>query len=132
MRVDGVVPFSVELVSADVCHSQLGVAYFDAFWVLVQIDLSVYFQSCFRGCRRDEIEDGLETGQRLAFPVHADETEKPMFDLVPFAGAGRKMRHHNGDLNFITKILELVFQRRNRLPLLPPPSAVIINWVAWG
>ena len=91
MRVDGVVPFSVELVSADVCHSQLGVAYFDSFWVLVQIDLSVYFQSCFRCCRGNEIKDGFKTGERLAFPVHTDEAEKPMFDLVPFAGARRKM-----------------------------------------
>ena len=57
-----------------------------------------------------------------------------MFNLVPFAGARRKVTDGNRKTRFIRKLLRELcefdnsnFQSRNREPLLPPPSAVMSN-----
>ena len=43
------------------------------------------------GCAADQIDHDLPTDQRPASPVGGDVAEHAMFNLVPFAGAGREV-----------------------------------------
>jgi len=43
----------------------------------------------------DQIDDGLVADQRSCPPVLRDEGKHAVFDLVPLAGSGRKMRYLN-------------------------------------
>lgn len=43
----------------------------------------------------DQIDDGLVAYQRGCSPVLRDEGKHAVFDLVPLAGSGRKMRYLN-------------------------------------
>lgn len=44
----------------------------------------------------DELDDGAEVGEGPASPVHRDEREEAVLDLVPLRSAGRVVAH--GDL----------------------------------
>ena len=79
----------------------------------------------------DQVDDHLVAHQRPAAPVLGDEAEQPMLDLVPLAGARREVADRERQSR----------ARRPgpaappstaamRLPLLPPPSAVISNSLA--
>src|SRR5262249_6973657 len=41
----------------------------------------------------NEVDDGFMAQQRSASPILGDETEQPVLNLVPFAGAWRKMTY---------------------------------------
>ena len=40
-----------------------------------------------------QVDHGLVADQRSCPPILRDEREHPVFDLVPLAGSGRKMRY---------------------------------------
>ena len=56
-----------------------------------------------RGGRRrgNELHDDFVGDEGLAPPVLADEREEAVFDLVPFAGAGREMTHGDRQPQFV-------------------------------
>src|SRR5690242_16758578 len=91
VRRDGIVPLAVEIVARDVDRLHLSFSDLEAFGVEVSIDFSANFETCFGARRADELNDDLMTDQRLAPPVHGDEGEQAMLDLVPFAGARRQV-----------------------------------------
>ena len=64
----------------------------------------------------NEIDGGAIVRQRLTSPVHRDEGEQAMLDLVPLARAGRKVTHRNRQSLFRCEGLQLS---------LPPLSAQI-------
>ena len=78
------IPFDTEV-------SDLLVRDLDAQRIEIRIDLRTHLQARLGGGSRDEIDDDLMADQRLASPVLTDEREQPVFDLVPFTGAGRQM-----------------------------------------
>src|SRR4051794_9110134 len=45
--------------------------------------------------------------ERLRLPVHRDEREQPVLDLVPLRGARRQMVHGDLDAEFVGKTLQL-------------------------
>src|ERR1700730_1450808 len=47
--------------------------------------------------------------KRLAAPIRGDEREQPVFNLVPFAGARRKVTNGNRKARFIRELLQLQF-----------------------
>jgi hypothetical protein len=51
----------------------------------------LYGQAGAGGGRGDEFNDGLVAFQWPAAPVHRDVAQESVFDLVPFAGAGREV-----------------------------------------
>ena len=61
------------------------------------------------GCT-DEIEHGVDVGERLASPVSADLAEQAVFDRVPLGSAGRVMTHGHGEAEAVANpILEIFF-----------------------
>ena len=68
---------------------------FASFFVLAGVEFGVDLQAGLGGGVADEVDDDFVGLQRFAAPVAGDMAEQPMFDLVPLAGAGRKM----ADLN---------------------------------
>ena len=115
--MERVVPFTVEFVSADIKHSHLGVAHFDPLRIRVVIDFSSYGEPASCGRRGDQIHDSLEAGKRCASPVHTDETEQAVLNLVPFAGTRREMGDGDRNPDLIAEVLELCFPE-------PDPAAV--------
>src|SRR2546427_2093953 len=57
----------------------------------------------------DEVHDGLETDERPPLPVHADEGEEPMLDLVPLARSRRVVTDRNRHPHLIRELLEMKF-----------------------
>ena len=55
----------------------------------------------------DQIDDDAIADQRLGTPVHADEREQAMLDLVPFAGAGWQMMDSDLNAEFVGQSLQL-------------------------
>ena len=69
----------------------LRIAYSNTGFVLVRVQMRLDGQASLRRCTAYQIHDCLETSQRLAAPVLGYKAEQAMFNLVPFARAGRKM-----------------------------------------
>ena len=68
-----------------------------------------------RGSRvANERDYRLECLERTTTPILGDVTEETMLDLVPFAGAGRKVRHVDGQLKIISRRCSPAFQARDR------------------
>ena len=68
-RLDFVVPVAMEVITADLHLGKFLVSDFDAGLVGFGIQLGMNLQSCFGGCRRNQIDDCLETAKRLSAPV---------------------------------------------------------------
>ena len=54
----------------------------------------------------DQIDDDTVADQRRGLPVHRDEREQPMLDLVPFARPRRQVVHDNVDAKFEGKTMD--------------------------
>ena len=62
-------------------------------------------------CMAGQIDNDVQTRQRLSFPVHRNVVEQAMFDLVPFARARREMTPMNRQAAFIGKLLQAKFPK---------------------
>ena len=67
------------------------VGYFDSRRVDTVINLGMDLQPFLGRGSRNQAHDHLQTGERLAAPVFADEGKQAMLDFVPFAGSGWKV-----------------------------------------
>jgi hypothetical protein len=76
-------------VALDVDGRGLGIRDFDLRRVPVFVQVRVDLQTGACGGRRDQVDDRLIAGQRLAAPVDRDEAEQAVLDPVPLAGARR-------------------------------------------
>src|SRR5437667_1442259 len=70
-----------------------------------------------RGGGADQVHHRLEAYQGFSFPVHTDEREHPVLDLVPLAGPRRIVTHHHFQSGFITEALQVE---------LPGPVAISV------
>ena len=61
------------------------------------------------GCcrRRDEVDDDLMGDERFSSPVLRDEGEEAVFNLVPFARAGREVANGDRNVQFVCEALQL-------------------------
>ena len=125
MGMDFVIPVAVERVPPQTHASKFVVVYLGSGWINSRIEFRMNLQSLRGGRGGDEIDNHLEAQQRLATPVLADEAKQPVLDLVPLAGARRKVADRDPQPSFIGQLLQFTFQSRRRGPLLPPASAVI-------
>src|ERR1700733_7298476 len=105
----GVVPLAMEVVARDADCLHLLVGDVDTFRVEVAVDLAADLEASFRRCGADELDNNLVADQRLAAPVHGDEGEQAMFDLVPLAGTRRQVGHGHFQAGLVGKALELTF-----------------------
>src|SRR5581483_10583046 len=67
--------------------------------------------------RRDEVDNDLVADEGFTAPVLADEGEQAVLDLVPFAGAGRKVAHGNRHSQLVSKLLKLHFPQVSSGPV---------------
>jgi len=93
--VKGVIPFAMKLVLFQVYSLNLFVCYLAASRVFPAIQSAGHLQPFCGRCARDQIDDRFIISHRFAAPIRADEGEQPMFNLVPLAGARRKMTNGN-------------------------------------
>ena len=68
----------------------------------------------------NEMDDGAIVRQRLTSPVHRDEGEQSVLDLVPFARARRKVTHRNRQALFCREGLQLALPQRETIPVAAP------------
>ena len=78
----------MEMVTANANLTELFFSNFDSCGVFVCIEFTSDSQPRTGGCGGNEIDNNLMADKRLASPVLTDVGEEPMFDLVPFTGAG--------------------------------------------
>lgn len=79
----------------------------DAAGVGVGVGLGVHGQAGASGRGSDEVHDYFVAGQRAPSPVHRDVREQPVFDLVPFAGAGWEVADGDGPADLSGEPCEL-------------------------
>ena len=97
----------MKIVSGDVKSLEFLIAHFDASWIGVGVLDGSDDQSFLGGGMRDEFNDRFKRDQGLGTPVNGDVGEEPMFDLVPFAGAFRKMTHGDAESGLVGQPLHL-------------------------
>jgi hypothetical protein len=85
------VPLAMKLIGLkiDTLHFLIGDLVPDGIFPAVQS--ACHLQPLGRGCLRNEIDDRFVVAQRLTAPIRRDKGKEPVFDLVPFAGAWRKV-----------------------------------------
>ena len=99
----------MEVVTGEIERREIGIRCFHSFRIFVLVQFSPHRQAgSGRGCG-DELDDRLKTSQRLSEPVDRQEREKAVFDLIPFAGAGRQMADRDGQSEGISESLEFYF-----------------------
>src|SRR6202034_3535070 len=99
--MDFVVPFSMKWISVNMELGDFFVGDFDAFGVDTGVEFRMDLEPGGSAGGRNQAHNDLKTGQRLAAPVLGDAREEAVFDLVPFAGARRKMTHGYAQRGFI-------------------------------
>src|SRR5438132_1735322 len=65
----------------------------------------------FCRCGADEVHDDLVGLQGLAAPIPSHMTEQAVFNLVPFARAGREMAHFDFQARFVAESLQFDFPK---------------------
>src|SRR5205823_7325212 len=71
----------------------------------------------YGGCGGNEVDNNLMIDKRLSSPVLTDVGKEPMFDLVPFAGAGGQVANRDLKTGFIGQFLQLG---------LPQPGSIAV------
>jgi len=99
----------MELFPPKLEFSHLLIGYLESRLVDVGVDFALHRESCLCGGCGDQVDDDLMTDQRLAAPVLTDEREEAVFDLVPFAGAWRKVTDRDLQPGFVSQLLQFPF-----------------------
>src|SRR5450759_1200991 len=99
----------MELFSPKLEFSHLLIGHLESGLVDVGIDFAFPRESCLCGGCGDQVDDDLMTDQRLAAPVLTDEREETVLDLVPFAGARRKVTDRDLQPGFVSQLLQFPF-----------------------
>ncbi len=81
----------MKLIPSQMQLRHLLVRYFDTGWIGAGIKLGVHSQAFGRRRARDQTNDDCQARQWLTAPVLTDEAKQPVFNLIPFAGARRKV-----------------------------------------
>ena len=92
----------------------------DAGIVRVGIERRLDDQTCFRRGRGDQVDHGLMAYQGTATPVLCDEAKEAMLDLVPFAGARRKMADYQLETQLVRQLLQRHLPKTRAVAVTPP------------
>ncbi len=106
-------------------RGQLSVGDADTCGILAGVEFGANPQSGLGNRVGDHPHDHVVADQRPAAPVAADVGEDAMLDLVPLTRAGQHVTYVDGYPRLIASSCRTTFHRRERLPLLPPPTAQI-------
>ena len=103
----------MELGGFDFDGGEFGVGNGDPFGIVRLIEFAANGKSGIGLGGADEFDDDAVADQWLGAPVHGDEGEEAMLDLVPLAGAGRQVVDFDVDAEFVDQALELEFLKAN-------------------
>src|SRR6266851_9185359 len=98
--------------------------------VVTGIEKCLHLQPAPCSSAPDQVHDGLEAHQRPASPVHADEGEEAVLDLVPLAGSGRVVTHRDRCLELVGQLLEMKLPGAE--PIAVTPSGIGTDQQALG
>ena len=104
-RKDAVVPVSMKFLSSQLYLSHLFVRNLDSFGIQIRIQFALHSQAVLGRRGGDQVDDDLVIHQRLATPVLTDRREEAVFNLVPLAGARRKVADPDVQLRFVGQLL---------------------------
>ena len=96
----------MEIGSEDVEGGDFFVGYDDPFRIGVGVEFAQDFQAGLGRRRGDEVDDDLVADQGAGAPVHGDEREQAVLDLVPLACSRREMMDLNLDAEFVGEALQ--------------------------
>ena len=119
----------MKIGTGDVDGSHLLVGDSDALGVGVGVEFAVHGKARISGGGADQINDDTLADQRLGPPVHADEREQAVLDLVPLARAGRQVVNHDVDAEFGREALQLALPQPHARAVA---AAVITSRLASG
>lgn len=105
LRLEGVVPVAVELVADQGELGHFLVSHGDTFRIGRGVELALNGEAGRGGRSADQIDDDAIADQRFGTPVHADEREQPVFDLVPFASSRWQVVDVDVDAEFVGQTL---------------------------
>jgi len=110
----------MEIVAADIDRIHFRIRDLDGFGIFILVEAAPHLKPGRRGRRSDELADDLVADQRLATPVLGDEGKEPMFDAIPFTGAGWVMDDSNGKPGLVDEGLQLAFPQANTKAIAAP------------
>ncbi|MEZ6060400.1 MAG: hypothetical protein R3C19_08570 [Planctomycetaceae bacterium] len=99
----------MELVSFDPAFGQFRVSDFDPFFDRLIRRAGHASPGLHFFCVAGQLDDDLESFQRLALPVARDVAEQTMLDPVPFAGSRRIVADFESHAGFVGETLEFEF-----------------------
>jgi hypothetical protein len=67
----------------------------------------------------NQIDDDIQTHQRLSFPIHRNVIEQTMLNFVPLTRARRKMTHMNRESRLIRKLLQTILPQTTATAVAP-------------
>ena len=95
---DDIVPFSMELLPCEIERGEFFIGDFDPCLIDRLVNRGLNIEARVGGGVGEEIDDGGQTVQGSPAPIFAAKGKPPMFNFVPFARAGRKVTHPDGQL----------------------------------
>ncbi len=101
MRLDGVIPFTMKVITHDVEGLEFSVGDGETRWIGLGVLDRRDMQSFLGGRVRDQLNDRFQRGERFGSPMDGNKGKEAVFDCVPFARRRRIMRHSDGELFFI-------------------------------
>src|SRR6266480_6146962 len=111
--MDRVIPVSVEASSFDVDGGHFLIRDYDGVRIAPGVELTVDGETGSSGGGRYQVDDDTVAYQWLGAPVLRDEREQAMLNLVPFAGAGRKVTDGDRDADLVGEALQLALPQPN-------------------
>ena len=103
--MDLIVPLTVKYMAFNEAPRESGVGDFDSLLVGFLIKPGVNLKTTLSPRVSNTGNDNFVRFQRHASPVCRDVTEKPVFDFVPLAGAGRVVANFNDQSCFVCQLL---------------------------
>ena len=94
-------------INFDVGH--LRIRYDQSLWVICGVEFGLHCQATARFGVGNQVDNDFVAYQRTATPVHGDEREQTMFDLVPLARSWWKVVNPNVHSNFFGQSTEFEF-----------------------
>jgi PKD repeat protein len=105
-RINRVVPVSMEAVRIQLQVPKLVVTDLDGGVIMVSVQRRLGEQTRSRGRAGNQADDRFPADQWPATPVLCNEAEQPVLDLVPLAGAWRKMADYQPHAHVVRQALQ--------------------------
>src|SRR5271168_4439625 len=107
-RSNDVVPIAVKMLSLDLQRAHLLGGHSAAGRILAAVEASPHEQAASIRGVADEVYDRLVRAQWSPAPIHRDEREQPVLNLVPLARSRREVTDADGEAERVGEPLKLV------------------------